>query len=148
MLLVLVVLKCLCIHFLLKPLSDLLPYTYSLSCRHLIGFFIFLSLTIYTAMKVPNVVDIHSLHLPDVLRKADLHKMQSELMTCLPSLPNMPDLHKLRESSMDLLHSLPSWHVMDLLYNCLPERFSHNHTDVCVLVMFSAYYYHLTLYLP
>lgn len=94
-------------------------------------------------MKVPNVVDIHSLHLPDVLRKADLHKMQSELMTCLPSLPHMPDLHKLRESSMDLLPSLPSWHVMDLLYNCLPERFSQNHTDVCVLVMIV-----LPLYLP
>ncbi|OWM82092.1 heptahelical transmembrane protein 4-like isoform X2 [Punica granatum] len=100
---------------------------------HLIGFFIFLSLTIYTATKVPNVVDIHSLHLPEVLRKADLHKMQSELMTSLPSLPHMPDLHKLRESSMDLLPSLSNWHLMDLLYNCLPERFSHNHTDVCVL---------------
>ncbi|KAK4773027.1 hypothetical protein SAY87_028046 [Trapa incisa] len=100
---------------------------------HLIGFFIFLSLTIYTAMKVPNVVDIHSLHFPDILRKADLQKVHSELMTCLPSLPHMPDLHKLWESSMDLFPSLSSWYVMDLLYNCLPERFSHNHTDVCVL---------------
>ncbi|XWS45125.1 hypothetical protein CRYUN_Cryun15aG0110200 [Craigia yunnanensis] len=108
---------------------------------HLIGFFIFLSLTIYTAMKVPKVVDLHSLqHIPDVLRKADLHKLHSELMTCLPSLPNMPDLHKLWEElktnlpSMDLLPSLSGWHVMELLYNCLPERFSTgNHTDVCVL---------------
>ncbi|KAK4767517.1 hypothetical protein SAY86_015267 [Trapa natans] len=100
---------------------------------HLIGFFIFLSLTIYTAMKVPNVVDIHSLHLPDVLRMADLHKVQAELMTCLPALPHMPDLYKLRESSKDLLPSVSSWHVMDLLYNCLPERLSHNHTNACVL---------------
>ncbi|XP_022751187.1 heptahelical transmembrane protein ADIPOR3 isoform X2 [Durio zibethinus] len=108
---------------------------------HLIGFFIFLSLTIYTAMKVPKVVDLHSLqHIPDVLRKADLHKLHSELMTCLPSLPNMPDLHKLRKElkttlpSMDLLPSLSGWHVVELLYNCLPERFSiGNHTDVCVL---------------
>ncbi|KAK2656795.1 hypothetical protein Ddye_009847 [Dipteronia dyeriana] len=108
---------------------------------HLIGFFIFLALTIYTAMKVPKVVDLHSLqHIPDVLKKADLHKLHMELKTCLPSLPNMPDLHKFREElkialpSMDLLPSLSSWHVMELLYNCLPERFSHgNQTDVCVL---------------
>ncbi|KAH1082477.1 hypothetical protein J1N35_022238 [Gossypium stocksii] len=98
---------------------------------HLIGFFIFLALTIYTAMKVPKVVDFHSLqHIPDVLRKADLHKLHSELMTCLPSLPNMPGLHKLREE----LQLLSGWHVRELLYNCLPERFfSGNHTDVCVL---------------
>ncbi|XP_007047565.2 PREDICTED: heptahelical transmembrane protein 4 [Theobroma cacao] len=108
---------------------------------HLIGFFIFLSLTIYTATKVPKVVDLHSLqHIPDVLRKADLHKLQSELITCLPSLPNMPNLHKLRQElktslpSMDLFPSLSGWHVLELLYNCLPECFSSgNHTDVCVL---------------
>ncbi|XVE86978.1 hypothetical protein DITRI_Ditri18aG0079100 [Diplodiscus trichospermus] len=108
---------------------------------HLIGFFIFLSLTIYTAMKVPKVVDLQSLqHISDVLRKADLHKLHSELLTCLPSLPNMSDLHKLREElkttlpSIDLLPSLSGWHVVELLYNCLPERFSAgNHTDVCVL---------------
>nr|DAD41539.1 TPA_asm: hypothetical protein HUJ06_015862 [Nelumbo nucifera] len=104
---------------------------------HLIGFFLFLSLTIYTAMKVPKVVDLQSLpHLPDVLRKADLH----ELLTCLPSMPNMPDLQKLRDEfktslpSMDMLPSLSGWHIPELLANCLPERFSHsNHTDPCVL---------------
>ncbi|XP_040989651.1 heptahelical transmembrane protein 4-like isoform X2 [Juglans microcarpa x Juglans regia] len=108
---------------------------------HLIGFFLFLSLTIYTAMKVPKVVDLHTLqHFPDVLKKADLHKVHAELMTCLPSLPNMPDLHRLREElkttlpSMDYLPSLSSWHIRELLYNCLPERFSSgNYTDVCVL---------------
>lgn len=92
--------------------------------------------------KVPSI-DLHSLqHFPDVLKKADLHKLRVELMTCLPSLPNMPDLHKLREEvkttlpSMDILPSLSGWHVMELLYNCLPERFSSgNNTDVCVLVM-------------
>ncbi|KAL6224959.1 hypothetical protein ACLB2K_003813 [Fragaria x ananassa] len=105
---------------------------------HLIGFFLFLALTIYTAMKVPDVVDLHAL--PDVLKNADLHKLHEELMTCLPSLPNMPALNKLREElktslpSMDLLPSLSGWHVMELLNNCLPQRFSHgNHTDVCVL---------------
>ncbi|CAN1777469.1 Heptahelical transmembrane protein 4 [Linum perenne] len=97
---------------------------------HLIGFFLFLSLTIYTAMKVPNV-HLHSLQLSDVL-KADLHKLQS----CLPSLPHMPDLHRLRDELKTTLPSMDfsGWHVRELLYNCLPERFSHvNHTDVCRL---------------
>lgn len=88
---------------------------------HLIGFFIFLALTIYTAMKVPDV-DLHSLqHISDALRRADLHKLRTELMTCLPSLKStFPSLH--------------GWHVMELLHNCLPERFSNgNYTDVCVL---------------
>lgn len=108
---------------------------------HLIGFFIFLALTIYTAMKIPKVVDLHSLqHLPDVLKMVDLHKLHSELMTCLPSMPNMSDFQRLRDElktslpSMDMLPSLSRWHVVELLSNCLPQRFSHaNHTDVCVL---------------
>ncbi|CAI8589002.1 unnamed protein product [Vicia faba] len=92
---------------------------------HLIGFFLFLALTIYTAMKVPQVVDLNSLqHLPDILKNGDLHKLQSELLTCLPS---MPDLQRLRDE-------ISSWHIKELLYNCLPVRFSSsNHTDVCVL---------------
>ncbi|KAK7309144.1 hypothetical protein RJT34_05650 [Clitoria ternatea] len=92
---------------------------------HLIGFFIFLALTIYTAMKVPKVVDLNSLqHFPDLLKKPDLYKLHTELLTCLPS---MPDLHKLKEE-------ISSWHIKELVYNCLPERFSSsNHTDACVL---------------
>ncbi|XP_021837443.1 heptahelical transmembrane protein 4 [Spinacia oleracea] len=94
---------------------------------HLIGFFFFLCLTIYTAKKVPEVVDLHSIqHLPD------LHKMHADLMTCLPSLPDMSDLHKLRE---ELRTSMPSgWHILELLSNCLPDRFfSGNQTDASVL---------------
>lgn len=108
---------------------------------HLIGFFLFLSLTIYTAMKIPKVVDINTLqHLPDVLRKADLYKLCADLLAYIPSLPSRPNLHKLREQlktslpSTDLLSSLSNWHIVQLLTNCFPERFSHsNHTDVCVL---------------
>ncbi|KAG5061265.1 Heptahelical transmembrane protein 4 [Glycine soja] len=93
---------------------------------HLIGFFIFLALTIYTAMKIPKVVDLNSLqHFPDMLKKTDLHKLQSEILTCLPS---MPDLHRLRDE-------ISSWHIKEYLYNCLPVRFSSsNHTDACVLL--------------
>nr|CAD1837303.1 unnamed protein product [Ananas comosus var. bracteatus] len=100
---------------------------------HLIGFFLFLALTIYTAMKVPKVVDFQSLqHLPDVLRKADLQKIQSELLACLPSLPHLSDLHKLKDelktslSSIDMLPSISSrWHLLELLSSCLPQRFTH-----------------------
>ncbi|XP_009797604.1 heptahelical transmembrane protein 4-like [Nicotiana sylvestris] len=90
---------------------------------HLIGFILFLVLTIYTAMKVPDIVDLQTLqNLPEKLRKADLHKLQAELLPCIPSLPHMPDLHKLRED------------LLQLLSNCLPERFSNsNRTDVGVL---------------
>ncbi|KAF9678146.1 hypothetical protein SADUNF_Sadunf07G0004600 [Salix dunnii] len=108
-------------------------WTVVIHCRHLIGFFLFLSLTICTAMKVPKVVDLHSLQLPEVL-KGDLQKLQE----CLPSLPNMPHLHKLREElestlpSIDLLPSLSGWHVMDLLYNCLPAFSYGNQTDSCI----------------
>lgn len=95
---------------------------------HLIGFLLFLCLTIYTIVKLPKVVDLRSLqHLPD------------DLLSCLPSLPHMSDLYKLREElktslpSMHMLPSLSNWHILEVLSNCLPERFSGNHTDVCVL---------------
>lgn len=99
---------------------------------HLIGFFLFLSLTIYTAMKVPKVVDLPNLeHFHDVLKKTDLFKLHADLL---------PDLHRLREElktslpSTQLLPSLLSWQIVELLTNCLPDRFSHsNHTNVCVL---------------
>ena len=114
------------------------------SFRHLIGFFLFLSLTIYTAMRVPEVVDLRSFqHLPDFLRRADLHNIRSVLLNCLPSLPNMPNLNRLTDElktslpSMDFLSSLSGWHVLELLSNCLPERFSPtNQTSDCVLVRY------------
>nr|GMC66282.1 heptahelical transmembrane protein 4-like [Ipomoea batatas]GMC67979.1 heptahelical transmembrane protein 4-like [Ipomoea batatas] len=90
---------------------------------HLVGFFLFLSLTIYTAMKIPDVVDFPTLqNLPDALRKADLH-------SCLPSL-----LHRLQGELKTTFPSLSNWHIVQLLTNCLPECFSNsNHTNVCVL---------------
>lgn len=96
---------------------------------HLIGFFIFLALTIYTAMKIPKVVDIQSLqHLPDVLKKADLQKIQSELVACLPSLPHLSDLQKLKDewkASLPFMDILHRWHLLEVLSNCMPQRFSH-----------------------
>jgi hypothetical protein len=111
--------------------------------RHLIGFFLFLALTIYTATKVPKVVDLQSIqHLPDFLRKADLKWVQSELMACLPSLPHLSNLNKLKQeirnsvSSIEMLPSISRWHVLDLLSNCFLHRFTStsNQTNISVLV--------------
>lgn len=67
-------------------------------------------LTIYTAVKVPDIVDLQALqNLREKLKNVDLHKLPAELLPCVPSLPNMPDLHKLRED------------LLQLLSNCLPE---------------------------
>ena len=126
----------LCVFYLLNAPIEYVHF------RHLIGFFIFLALTIYTATQVPNVVDIQSLqHLPDVLRNADIHKIQAELLSCLPSLPHLSDLQKLKDelksswNSMEVLPSLSRWRLLELLSNCLPQRFSHtNETSVSVLV--------------
>lgn len=108
---------------------------------HLIGFALFLALTIYTAMKVPRIADSQTVqHLTHVLKTVDLHKIHSELLTCLSSMSNITDLQRFRDDlkaslpSVDLLPSLPSWHTVELLTNCLPERFFHvNQTDPCVL---------------
>ncbi|RVW56175.1 Heptahelical transmembrane protein ADIPOR3 [Vitis vinifera] len=99
---------------------------------HLIGFFLFLSLTIYTAMRVPEVVDLRSFqHLPDFLRRADLHNIRSVLLNCLPSLPNMPNLNRLTDElktslpSMDFLSSLSEMtgYVVDHLFACNLNQF-------------------------
>lgn len=60
-------------------------------CSHLIGFFVFLCLTIYTAKQVPNVVDLYSTqHLPDVIRRTDMCDLHNESKTSLPSMDMLP----------------------------------------------------------
>lgn len=79
-------------------------------------------------MKAPRVSDFNSL-LPEMIRTADLQKLRSELINCLPSLPNMPDLLQLKNdlgtslNSLDF-SSLSGWRVAQLLTNCLPEHIS------------------------
>lgn len=108
---------------------------------HLVGFFIFLCLTIYTVTKLPKVVDLTGVHhLPHIPNRDDLHKLQMELMTSLPSLPNKVNFQRLQAElktalpSMASLSSLSNWHLPDLLANCLPESLSQiNRTEQCVL---------------
>ncbi|XP_028077365.1 heptahelical transmembrane protein ADIPOR3-like isoform X1 [Camellia sinensis] len=104
---------------------------------HLMGFFIFLCLTIYTTMKIPNVIDIHSLQqFSEMLKRIDLQKIQALLKNCIASLPNMIDFHRLKDEHIpsDLLSSLSSLHISQLLANCMPEQLSiSNHRDDSVL---------------
>uniref|UniRef100_A0A7N0TR56 Uncharacterized protein n=1 Tax=Kalanchoe fedtschenkoi TaxID=63787 RepID=A0A7N0TR56_KALFE len=88
---------------------------------HLIGFFLFLFLTIYTATKIPQV-DLNSLQ--QWLGRPHFHKLPSELVKCLP---DMAALRKMQEgfsfrTSLPSLDSLSGWHVMEYLTNCLPEQ--------------------------
>ncbi|CAL1395799.1 unnamed protein product [Linum trigynum] len=86
---------------------------------HLAGFFLFLFLTIYTAKKAPEVVDLNSLHrLPELLRSSS-GELYKELVGCLPSFPDMHDLHRFRE---DLQASFSNFSLVDVLTNCLPDR--------------------------
>jgi adiponectin receptor len=69
-------------------------------------------------------MDLHYLQrLPDMIRSADFHKIHPELLNCLPSLPNLSDF-KTSLPSMDFLSSV-SGNLVELVTNCLPERFSH-----------------------
>ncbi|KAL9230569.1 hypothetical protein vseg_005906 [Gypsophila vaccaria] len=99
---------------------------------HLVGFFLFLCLTVYTAMKVPNVVDpAVQQRLADIFKKAGLQDAHSKFVNCLPSLANMTGFTKLRDQFEESLPSISSlspvsgWHILELLSNCLPERFFH-----------------------
>lgn len=61
---------------------------------HLIGFFLFLSLTIYTAMKIPKVMDLQVVQqLSTMLRSTDLGKINAELLNLpCPIWPTFKDL--------------------------------------------------------
>uniref|UniRef100_A0A0D6QZK3 Heptahelical transmembrane protein 4-like n=1 Tax=Araucaria cunninghamii TaxID=56994 RepID=A0A0D6QZK3_ARACU len=102
---------------------------------HLVGFFIFLCLTVYTATKLPKVVDLTTLqNLPHIPNRADFHKLQSELMTSFPSLPNKADFQRLQAELKTALPSLSHWHLPEVVANCLPESLSHaNRTEQCLL---------------
>ncbi|CAJ1973476.1 unnamed protein product [Sphenostylis stenocarpa] len=97
---------------------------------HLIGFFLFLFLTIYTAAKAPMVADFNSVqHLSKMIGKADLNKIRLEILKCLPSLPNMHEILKLNDLSTSLYsldYSLSGWTIVELLRSCLPDQFSFN----------------------
>lgn len=93
-------------------------------------------------MKIPAVVDLPTVQqLSKVLRKADLHKIRSGLLNCLPSLAKMPNFFNLTDKMkaslppMELLSSLPDWHILELLNKYMPGHFSHTSTqaDDCVL---------------
>ncbi|KAL5559190.1 hypothetical protein UlMin_035401 [Ulmus minor] len=70
---------------------------------HLMGFFLFLCLTLYTVTKAPNLMSLNSLKsFPELIRRAELQRIPAELLDCLRKLPSMSDL----------------------LTNCSPKQFS------------------------
>ncbi|CAN1164057.1 Heptahelical transmembrane protein ADIPOR3 [Linum perenne] len=76
---------------------------------HLAGFFLFFSLTVCMAMKAPDVVDLN------VLRNSGFYK---QVVSCLPSLPNMQHLQRFR---------FTNWSLVKVLNNCLPDSFVNNY---------------------
>ncbi|WOH02753.1 hypothetical protein DCAR_0522142 [Daucus carota subsp. sativus] len=106
---------------------------------HLIGFLLFLSLTIYTAMKIPKVMDLQVVQqLSNMLRSTDLSKINGELLN-LPSLPNMADFHRFKNDlktslpSVDFLPSLSGWNGLELIANCLPKQSTEYPAKDCIL---------------
>ncbi|XP_047328284.1 heptahelical transmembrane protein ADIPOR3-like [Impatiens glandulifera] len=79
---------------------------------HLIGFLLFLFLTIHAAAKIPSTIDN--------LRRVDFSKICEEVVNCLISLPTMADLSRLK----DALSSLSTWHITQVITKCLPHHLS------------------------
>lgn len=100
---------------------------------HLVGFMLFLSLTICTFVKLPAVVHKHGLpSLPSLPNMSGLQRMPKELLTALSaSLPHL----RLQEILSNAFPEGLQIHIPELLSNCLPEALlSTNRTDQCVLL--------------
>ncbi|XP_038975455.1 heptahelical transmembrane protein 4-like isoform X2 [Phoenix dactylifera] len=95
---------------------------------HLIGFLFFLFLTVFTAMMIPRDATVPSMQQSGQLTETNSSIVQSGVIDCLSSPLPAGELETTTPA-------LGSWHVPELLVNCLPKRFSHagNHTDPCVL---------------
>ncbi|XP_019710696.1 heptahelical transmembrane protein 4-like [Elaeis guineensis] len=97
---------------------------------HLIGFLIFLSLTIFTATMIPREMNVPSMQQSSSqVTEASLPMKQSGVIACLPSPLPVDELETSTPASS-------IWHLPELLVNCLPKRFSHarNITNPCILI--------------
>ncbi|KAG1342132.1 putative heptahelical transmembrane protein 4-like [Cocos nucifera] len=97
---------------------------------HLIGFLIFLSLTVFTAMMIPREAPVPSMQHSGQPTETNFSTGQSVFIASLSSPLPAGELD-------NAMPALTSWHLPELLVNCLPKRFSHasNVTDPCVLVL-------------
>lgn len=93
-------------------------------CRHMIGFFLFLALTIYTVREVPKEAVLpervaNMLHMPN---RNDMHQLHVELVTCFPSLATVPSF--LQE------------HLPQIMAKCIPDTpvILANSTHECFMV--------------
>ncbi|XP_024384167.1 heptahelical transmembrane protein 4 isoform X3 [Physcomitrium patens] len=90
---------------------------------HLIGFLLFLALTIYTMRQVPKEGALAErlssmVHMP---KRGDLHQLHVELVTCFPALANVPSF--LQE------------HLPHILSKCVPDTpiIAANSTQQCFM---------------
>jgi len=86
----------------------------------MIGFLIFLALTVFTAVMIPSDGSpsiLHSCLVPPLLRDG---------------------LKNSALSAKDILSPLSGWKLPQILMNCLPKKFHRedNLTDSCILVIF------------
>ncbi|KAG0610128.1 hypothetical protein M758_7G040600 [Ceratodon purpureus] len=92
-------------------------------CRHLIGFLLFLALTIYTMREVPKetVLPERLASMVHVPNRGDLHQLHVELVTCFPALANVPSF--LQE------------HLPQIVAKCIPDSptISPNSTQQCFM---------------
>ncbi|MCO5579511.1 hypothetical protein L7F22_033366 [Adiantum nelumboides] len=100
---------------------------------HLIGFVIFLCLTIYTIMKLPAVVAMPAMPgLPYLPNMSDLQKIPKDILSSISA--SLPHLH-VPEMIANALPEGLNLHIPEVLSNCLPEALlSANRTNQCVLV--------------
>ncbi|MCO5598237.1 hypothetical protein L7F22_052329 [Adiantum nelumboides] len=100
---------------------------------HLIGFVIFLCLTIYTFMKLPAVVPMPAMPgLPYLPNMSNLQKIPKDILSSISA--SLPHLH-VPEMIANALPEGLNLHIPEVLSNCLPEALlSANRTNQCVLV--------------
>ena len=103
-----------------EPCSDFLSH----SCRHLVGFVLFVALTVYTATKLATVVDLH--HLPPFHLPPSLANISGAIPYHIPDVTQLRDslqhieLPKLTELYDRLPHiGLPS--LPTSLYEAMPH---------------------------
>ncbi|KAI5067400.1 hypothetical protein GOP47_0017928 [Adiantum capillus-veneris] len=99
---------------------------------HLIGFIIFLGLTIYTIMKLPAVVPMPAIPgLPHLPNMSDLQKIPKDLLSSISA--SLTHLH-VPEMITNAFPEGLNLHIPEVLSNCLPEALlSANRTNQCVL---------------
>eukprot|EP00897_Mesotaenium_endlicherianum_P007088 jgi/Mesen1/6407/ME000329S05568 len=94
---------------------------------HLIGFVLFLVLTIYSVRAIPTVVEIPRAHMSDMLKNLPAHLPSLPKLPSLPSLPvEFPELRRLASS---LQAAWPQFHIPESLAACMSVEAHKHHAE-------------------